>query len=67
MSYPSDRPVPFSLRLTREERARLDRDRGDLPLGAYLRSRVLDAGESRPRRRGKAPCRATWNDPPLAT
>jgi hypothetical protein len=55
MSDPSNRPAPFSLRLTREERARLDHDRGDMPLGAYLRSCVLDATESRPRRRSKAP------------
>lgn len=33
---------PFSLRLTFEERARLERDAGDMPLGAYIRSRLFD-------------------------
>lgn len=44
-------PPPFSLRLTFEERARLERDAGDLPLGAYIRSRLFDqpAGDRRPR------------------
>lgn len=35
-------PPPFSLRLTFEERARLERDAGDMPLGAYIRSRLFD-------------------------
>jgi hypothetical protein len=49
------RPPPFSLRLTFEERAALERDAGDMPLGAYIRSRALD--ETRPprRTRGKRP------------
>ena len=44
-------PPPFSLRLTFEERARLERDAGDMPLGAYIRSRLLDqpVGDRRPR------------------
>lgn len=44
-------PPPFSLRLTFEERARLERDAGDMPLGAYIRSRLFDqpAGDRRPR------------------
>ncbi len=45
-------PPPFSLRLTFEERARLEQDAGDMPLGAYIRSRLLDhpAGDRRPRK-----------------
>ncbi len=44
-------PPPFSLRLTFEERARLERDAGDMPLGAYIRSRLFDqpVGDRRPR------------------
>lgn len=44
-------PPPFSLRLTFEERARLERDAGDMPLGAYIRSRLFDqpTGDRRPR------------------
>lgn len=44
-------PPPFSLRLTFEERARLERDAADMPLGAYIRSRLFDqpAGDRRPR------------------
>lgn len=35
---PSDpkKPSPFSLRLTFEERARLESEAGTLPLGAYI-------------------------------
>lgn len=46
------RSPPFSLRLTFEERARLERDAGDMPLGAYIRSRLFDqpVGDHRPRR-----------------
>lgn len=49
-------PPPFSLRLTFEERARLERDAGDMPLGAYIRSRLFDqpAGD-RPSRKAKRP------------
>jgi hypothetical protein len=42
-------PPPFSLRLTAEERAKLDASAGDMPLGAYIRSRLLDT--SSPHRR----------------
>lgn len=38
-------PTPFSLRLTFEERAQLERDAGDMPLGSYIRWRLL--GENR--------------------
>lgn len=43
---------PFSLRLTFEERGRLEKDAGNMPLGAYIRSRLFDkpASDRRPRR-----------------
>ena len=34
---------PYSLRLTLEERQRLDADAGPLPLAAYIRTRLFDA------------------------
>lgn len=50
------RPPPFSLRLTFEERARLERDAGDMPLGAYIRSRLFDEpAPHRAARRAKRP------------
>jgi hypothetical protein len=42
-------PAPFSLRLSAEERAQLERDAGGLPLGEHIRRRVL--GEDRSARR----------------
>ncbi len=44
-------PPPFSLRLTFEERARLESEAGDMPLGTYIRSRLFDrpATDRRPR------------------
>lgn len=50
-SYPS----PFSLRLTFEERARLEEAAAGMSLGAYIRQRLFD-GDAAPRRtRGKHP------------
>ncbi|MDZ4364894.1 hypothetical protein [Brevundimonas sp.] len=49
------RPAPFSLRLTFEQRARLERDAGDSSLGAYIQSRLFDEDNPPPRRRGKRP------------
>lgn len=46
---------PFSLRLTFEERARLERDAAGMALGAYIRWRVFDPAMPPPRRRGKFP------------
>jgi hypothetical protein len=52
---PRKREAPFSLRLTFEERARLEAAAGGEPLGAYIKA-VLFAGEPpRLRRRGGAP------------
>lgn len=49
-------PPPFSLRLTFEERSRLEAEAGDMPLGAYIRSKLLGGPASPPRRsRGKNP------------
>ena len=35
------RPAPFSIRLSEEERARLKKEAGDRPLGAYIRAKLL--------------------------
>jgi len=37
----SSTPTPFSLRLTFEERARLERDAAGMALGAYVRGRLF--------------------------
>lgn len=47
--------VPFSLRLSFEERAQLEKEAAEIPLGRYIREKVLD-GKARPRRtRGRFP------------
>ncbi len=47
--------VPFSLRLSFEERAQLEQEATGMPLGRYIRDKVLD-GKAKPRRtRGKFP------------
>jgi hypothetical protein len=48
-------PVPFSLRLTFEERGSLEQAAGDMPLGAYIRSQVFRDKKARRRRRYKRP------------
>lgn len=48
-------PSPFSLRLTFEERTRLEREAGDMPLGAYIRSRLLAEAHTPRRTRQKRP------------
>ena len=53
-----DRPAisaPFSVRLSVQERARLERDAAGMALGAYVRWRLLDPASPPPRHRGKAP------------
>jgi hypothetical protein len=47
-------PCPFSLRLTVEERAALEREAGRQPLGAYIRSKLLHNSEA-PRRARRTP------------
>ena len=51
----SRRPPPFSLRLTFEERAKIEADAAGMSLGGYIRSRLLDPDWIAPRRRGKFP------------
>lgn len=48
-------PPPFSLRLTFEERARLERDAAGMSLGAYIRSRLFGEDVPPRRMRGKFP------------
>ena len=48
-------PAPFSLRLTFEERAALERAAAGMPLGAYIRSRLFDGSVPPRRTRGKHP------------
>lgn len=51
----SKKPAPpFSLRLSADERAELLRRAGSMPLGAYIRSRLLGGTES-PRRARRQP------------
>lgn len=47
-------PVPFSLRLSAEERAILEERAGDRPLGAYIRAQLL-GGHAQARRRTRKP------------
>jgi hypothetical protein len=48
-------PPPFSLRLTFEERQRLEAQAGDMPLGAFIRKRLFGE-EAAPRKRsGNSP------------
>ncbi|WP_334062140.1 hypothetical protein [Limimaricola cinnabarinus] len=48
-------PPPFSLRLTYEERARLDAERGDKSLAAYIRERLFGSDAAPRKRRGNSP------------
>ncbi|HWH73027.1 MAG TPA: plasmid mobilization relaxosome protein MobC [Methylibium sp.] len=50
----TDRPAPFSLRLTFEERAVLEAQAGHMPLGAYIRARLL-GGAAMPRKVHRRP------------
>ena len=47
---------PFSIRLTQQERQHIEQAAGNLSLGAYIRSRILD--EAAPRRRTRNSHRA---------
>ena len=55
MTEPSNRPAPFSMRLTPDERARLERDSAGMSLGSYVRWRLFDPENPPPRHRGKFP------------
>lgn len=48
-------PPPFSLRLTPEERAELEKQAAGMSLGAYIRLRLFDDALPVRRTRGKAP------------
>ncbi|AUW58034.1 hypothetical protein C1T17_07870 [Sphingobium sp. SCG-1] len=47
--------VFVSVRLTFEEKARLDQDAAGVTTSSYLRSRIFDSHNPSPRRRGKSP------------
>ena len=49
------RPAPFSLRLTFEQRARLEADAAGMSLSAYIHWRLFDPENPPPRSRNKAP------------
>lgn len=46
-------PAPFCLRLTFEERAALEALAGSMPLGAYIREKLLNGAEAQRRKRRK--------------
>ncbi|MGN7437576.1 MAG: plasmid mobilization relaxosome protein MobC [Alcanivorax sp.] len=46
----AEKPSPFCLRLSKEERERLEYEAGDMPLGTYVRSRLFDDPTPRKRR-----------------
>ncbi|MFV2051710.1 hypothetical protein [Aliiroseovarius sp. YM-037] len=48
-------PPPFSLRLTYEERARLEQDAAGKPLGAYIREQLLGDNVSPRKKLGNRP------------
>ena len=52
---PKKQIAPFSLRLTFEERARLEKEAAGMSLGAYIRSRLFDAEAPVRRTRNKFP------------
>ena len=47
--------APFCLRLSIEERARLEREAVGLPMGEYIRQRVFDESTPKRRTRNKHP------------
>lgn len=52
--YGNRKTPPFSLRLTPDEKSALKREAGSMPLGAYIRSKLLGEA-SRPRRSRRSP------------
>ena len=49
--------APFSLRFSFEERAKLEQEAGNQPLGTYIRSQLLENPTPRKRKRRKKPSR----------
>lgn len=52
---PKKQIAPFSLRLTFEERAQLEKDAAGMSLSAYIRTRLFDSEAPKRRTRGKHP------------
>lgn len=52
---PKQKTPPFSLRFSADERERLDREAGGLPLGAYIRERLFGEEASPRRSRSRRP------------
>lgn len=50
-----NKPTPFSLRLTFEERAQLEQDAADMSLGAYIRERLFGEDAAPRKTRSKTP------------
>ncbi|WP_431201561.1 plasmid mobilization relaxosome protein MobC [Bradyrhizobium betae] len=48
MNHKTEKAKPFSLRLTQQEKDRLQADAGGTPLGIYIRARLLE-GDAAPR------------------
>lgn len=57
---------PFSLRLTFEERARLEELAGDEPLGSYIRKQIFDSDGRGPRRQRRKSRRPVQDEQKLA-
>ena len=57
VATPKIYPPPFSLRLTHEERTRLEAEAGDQALGAYIRERLLGDAAAPRKRVGNSPVR----------
>jgi len=49
------RPAPFSLRLTFEERTKIEANAGSMPVGAYIKSLLLAEDAPKYRKRRKPP------------
>ncbi len=48
-------PLPVSLRMTFEEKARLQRDASGMSLSSYIKWRLFDPESPPPKKRGKSP------------
>lgn len=51
----SKTPPPFSLRLTKDERAKLETAAGGMPLGPFIKAKLFDCDLSPRRTRGQTP------------
>lgn len=51
----SDRPATFTLRLSLEDRLKLEREAAGMSLGSFVRWRLFNPDKPPPRRRGKFP------------